>query len=165
MTDPTARETPHEYDLVLERTIAAPADVLYRCYTEPDLVCQWFCPEPWKVTEAQLDLRPGGASYHRMEGPDGDVNHVRGQYVEIVPGKRIVGTDAFIGNWVPSEKPFMTSIITFRDMGDGTTLYRAVARHWSEEDMKGHEAMGFHEGWGKAADQLAELAQDLVAKA
>lgn len=90
---------------------------------------------------------------------------MRGQYVEIVPGKRIVGTDAFIGNWVPSEKPFMTSIITFRDMGDGTTLYRAVARHWNAEDKTLHEEMGFDEGWGKAADQLEELAQNLVANA
>jgi uncharacterized protein YndB with AHSA1/START domain len=100
-----------------------------------------------------------------MQGPDGEVNHVRGQYVEIVPGKRIVGTDAYIGNWVPSEKPFLTTIITFRDMVDGTTLYRAVARHWNAEDKTLNEEMGFHEGWGKAADQLEELAQILVAKA
>ena len=161
MADPSKPETPHALDLVLERTINAPADVLYRCYTEPALVVQWFCPKPWKVTEAMLDLRPGGASYHRMEGPDGEVNHVRGQYLEVVPGRRIVGTDAFTGDWVPSEKPFMTSIITFRDLGDGTTLYRAVARHWSEEDKKAHEAMGFHDGWSKAADQLEELAKGL----
>ncbi|MEH6809285.1 MAG: SRPBCC domain-containing protein [Hyphomonas oceanitis] len=162
MADPTALETPHEFDLVLERTIAAPAETLYRCYTEPELVCQWFCPKPWNVTEAKLDLRPGGASYHRMEGPDGEVNHVHGQYLEVVPGRRLVGTDAYVGDWVPAENsPFMTSIITFKDLGDGTTLYRAVARHWSEEAMKGHEAMGFHEGWGKAADQLEELAKSL----
>jgi len=161
MADPTAPETPHVLDLVLERTIAASAHTLYRCYTEPELICQWFCPKPWKVTEAKLDLRPGGVSYHRMEGPNGEVNHARGQFLEVVPGRRIVDTDAFVGDWVPSEKPFMTSIITFRDLGDGTTLYRAVARHWSEEDMKAHEAMGFHEGWGKAADQLEELAKSL----
>lgn len=163
MADPTAPETPHPFDLVLERTIAAPAHTLYRCYTEPELVCQWFCPKPWNVTEAKLDLRPGGASYHRMEGPNGEVNHIHGQYLEVVPGRRIVGTDAYVGDWVPSENPpFMTSIITFKDLGDGTTLYRAVARHWSEEAMKGHEAMGFHEGWGKAADQLEDLAKSLL---
>ena len=161
MTEPTATETLHAFDLVLERIIAAPAEALYRCYTDPELVCQWFCPKPRNVTEAKLDLRPGGASYHRMEGPDGEVNHVRGQYVEVVPGRRIVGTDAFVGDWVPGEKPFMTSIITFKDLGDGTTRYRAVARHWNEADMKGHEAMGFHDGWGKATDQLEELAKSL----
>jgi uncharacterized protein YndB with AHSA1/START domain/uncharacterized glyoxalase superfamily protein PhnB len=161
MADPTAPETPHEYDLVLERTIAAPAEMLYRCYTEPELVCQWFCPKPWNVTKAKLDVRAGGATYHRMEGPDGEVNDLYGQYVEVVPGRRIVTTDAYTGNWVPSEKPFMTAIITFKDLGDGTTLYRAVARHWNAEDAAGHAAMGFHEGWGKAADQLEALAKSL----
>ena len=161
MADPTAPETPHPFDLVLERTIAAPAETLYRCYTEPELVCQWFCPKPWTVTEAKLDVRAGGATYHRMEGPDGEVNDLYGQYVEVVPGRRIVTTDAYAGNWVPSGKPFMTAIITFKDLGDGTTLYRAVARHWNAEDAEGHAAMGFHEGWGKAADQLEELAESL----
>ena len=162
MADPTAAETPHPYDLVLERTIAAPAETLYRCYTEPELVCEWFCPKPWKVTRAKLDVRPGGATYHRMEGPEGEANDLYGQYVEVVPGRRIVTTDAFTGDWAPSGKPFLTAIVTFRDLGDGTSLYRAVARHWSEEDMKGHEAMGFHEGWGKAADQLEEFAKSLA---
>ena len=161
MADPTTPETPHPFDLVLERTIAAPAYTLYRCYTEPALVCEWFCPRPWKVTKAALDVRPGGATYHRMEGPDGEVNDLYGQYVDVVPGQRVVTTDAFTGDWAPSEKPFLTAIVTFKDLGDGTTLYRAVARHWSEEDMKTHEAMGFHEGWGKAADQLEELASSL----
>lgn len=58
MADPTTPETPHPFDLVLERTIAAPAYTLYRCYTEPALVCEWFCPKPWKVTKAALDVRP-----------------------------------------------------------------------------------------------------------
>ena len=161
MTDPTAPEILHPFDLVLERTISAPAEALYRCYTEPALVCQWFCPKPWNVTEARLDVRPGGATYHRMEGPNGEVNDLYGQYVDVVPGRRVVTTDAFTGDWAPSAKPFLTAIVTFRDLGDGTTHYRAVARHWSEEDMKTHEAMGFHEGWGKAADQLEDLAKNL----
>lgn len=165
MADPTAHETPHLFDLVLERTIAAPADVLYRCYTEPDLVCEWFCPKPWAVTEAKLDLRPGGGTYHRMRGPDGEDVPLHGQYLEVVPGRRVVTTDAFIGDWVPSEKPFMTAVVTFQDLGDGTTLYRAIARHWNEEDRKNHEAMGFHEGWGKAAEQLEELARSIAENA
>ncbi len=161
MATPTDPETPHPFDLVLERTIAAPAEALYRCYTEPDLVCQWFCPKPWNVTKAVLDVRPGGATYHRMEGPDGEVNDLYGQYLQVVPGKRVVTTDAFVGDWVPAESSFMTAIVTFKDLGDGATLYRAVARHWSEEAMRNHAAMGFHEGWGKAADQLEELAKSL----
>ena len=75
-------------------------------------------------------------------------------------GKRIVFTDAYTEAWVPSEKPFMTGIITFEDEG-GKTRYTARVRHWSAEDRKKHEEMGFHEGWSKATDQLVELVATL----
>jgi uncharacterized protein YndB with AHSA1/START domain len=50
----------------------------------------------------------------------------------------------------------MTVILTFEEV-DGKTRYTAVARHWTVEDRKQHEQMGFHEGWGQCADQLAAL--------
>jgi len=52
----------------------------------------------------------------------------------------------------------MVTIITFAAEGEGTR-YTASARHWSEEALKQHEAMGFTTGWGKVADQLAALAE------
>jgi uncharacterized protein YndB with AHSA1/START domain len=55
----------------------------------------------------------------------------------------------------------MVAIVTFEDLGGGKTRYRAVARHWSAEDKAAHEQMGFHEGWGIVADQLAALAATL----
>ena len=61
---------------------------------------------------------------------------------------------------MPSAEPFITAIITLSDE-DGGTRYEACVRHWSEEAMKRHESMGFHEGWGKAADQLAAVAKSL----
>jgi len=51
----------------------------------------------------------------------------------------------------------MTGIVLLEPLGDGRTKYTAMARHWTEEDKKMHEAMGFHEGWGAATDQLAAL--------
>src|SRR5260370_40326694 len=57
-------------------------------------------------------------------------------------------------------KPFMTAIITFEDEA-GQTRYTATVRHWSAEDKKAHEAMGFHSGWGQCTDQLAALAKEI----
>ncbi len=54
----------------------------------------------------------------------------------------------------------MTVILTFEPEG-GKTRYTAVVRHWSEEDKKKHEEMGFHQGWGQCADQLEALAKTL----
>ena len=55
----------------------------------------------------------------------------------------------------------MVGIVTFEDLGDGRTRYTAIARHWTAEDRQTHEEMGFHEGWGIAADQMAALAVTL----
>lgn len=150
-----------QHELTLTRVIDVPPEKLYRCWTEPELLKQWFCPKPYTVSHAELDVRPGGASRIVMRSPEGGEFPCPGVYLEVVPNRKIVTTDAYTSAWEPSEKPFMTAIVTFEDLGDGRTRYTAIARHWNEEDKKTHEAMGFHEGWGKAADQLAELAATL----
>ncbi|WP_040664948.1 SRPBCC domain-containing protein, partial [Nitratireductor aquibiodomus] len=61
----------------------------------------------------------------------------------------------------PSQKPFMTMILTLEDAGKGRTRYIARALHWNAEDREAHEKMGFHEGWGQCADQLEEIAATL----
>jgi uncharacterized protein YndB with AHSA1/START domain len=148
-------------DLVITRDIAAPRENLYRCWTEPELIKQWFAPKPWTTTHAETDVRPGGASNVVMRGPDGQEFPNPGVYLEVVPNERIVSTDAYTRAWEPAEKPFMTLILTFEDLGNGRTRYTARARHWTEADREAHEKMGFHEGWGQCTSQLAELAARL----
>ena len=148
------------HELRIDRLLAAPRMVLWRCWTEPALLTQWFTPKPWKTVEARFDLRPGGASMVVMESPQGERHPNPGQFLELVPGERIVMTDAFTGNWVPSPKAFMVAEVTFADAAGGTR-YVAIARHWSAEDRKAHEDMGFHQGWNAAADQLEALAKSL----
>lgn len=148
-------------DLVITRDIAASRQSLYRCWTEPALIKQWFCPKPWAVSHAETDVRPGGASLVVMRGPEGQEIPNPAVYLEIVPNERIVATDAYTRAWEPSAKPFMTLIITFEELGGGITRYTARARHWSAADREAHEKMGFHEGWGIATTQLAELAATL----
>lgn len=147
--------------LSVSRVIAAAPEKLFRCWTEPALLQQWFCPAPWSVSRAELDVRPGGACLVVMRSPDGQEFPNRGVYLEVDMNRRIVMTDAYTAAWQPSEEPFMTTIVTFEDLGDGTTRYTAAALHWSEADRKTHEDMGFHQGWEKACDQLAELAARL----
>jgi len=155
MTDGTP-----ERDLVLTRIIPAPAAALYRAWTEPALLKRWFAPKPYEVSEAEIDLRPGGTTRIVMRGPDGSEFPSTGVYLELVPNARIVFTDAYVRAWEPSAKPFFTGIVTFEPEAGGTR-YTARVRHWSAEDCAAHKAMGFHEGWGRCADQLAELAADL----
>jgi uncharacterized protein YndB with AHSA1/START domain len=154
----TAGKADHE--LVLTRLLDVPRDKLFRCWTEPALITQWFTPPPWKTIAAEIDPRPGGASLITMQGPDGTQVPNRGVYLELVENERIVFTDAYTSAWVPSAKPFFTCIVTFEDE-DGQTRYTARARHWSADDCAAHERMGFHDGWGIATNQLAALAATL----
>lgn len=151
------------HELSLTRLIAAPRELLFRAWTEPELVKQWFTPRPWTTPVVELDVRPGGRSFVRMRGPNGEEQECPGVYLEVVPGRRLVFTDAFTRAWEPSEKPFMTGIITFDDEAGGTR-YTARARHWSAADKESHEQMGFHAGWGAATDQLEALAERLLGR-
>jgi uncharacterized protein YndB with AHSA1/START domain len=147
-------------ELVLTRLIDAPREKLFKAWTDPDLLKRWFAPLPWTTPHAELDVRPGGANLIVMRGPDGKEFPNRGVYLEIVPNERLVVTDAYTNAWAPSEKPFMTAILTFEDEG-GKTRYTARVRHWTVADRETHEKMGFHQGWGQCTDQLAALAATL----
>ncbi len=143
-------------DLVLTRLIDAPPQKLYRAWTEPELLKQWFAPKPYTTPNAELDVRPGGSSVIVMRSPDGKDMRLPGVYLEVVPNRRLVMTDAYVTAWEPSAKPYMTVIVTFEEES-GKTRYTARVRHWTKEDREAHEKMGFHEGWGLCADQLTEL--------
>ena len=153
-----ASDNPESADreLVLKRIIDAPRELVFRAWTDPELLKQWFAPLPWTTPHAELDVRPGGASLVVMRSPEGQDFPNPGVYLEVAPNERLVFTDAYTRAWEPSEKPFMTGILTFEDVG-GKTRYTARVCHWTAADREKHEQMGFHQGWGQCADQLAAL--------
>lgn len=157
----TAATSTSDRELVLTRIIDAPREKLFRAWTEAALLKQWFAPLPFTTPVAELDVRPGGANLIVMRDPAGNEYPNRGVYLDIVKNERIVFTDAFVKAWEPSEKPFFTAILTFEDLGGGKTKYTARALHWTVADREAHEKMGFHEGWGQCADQLAKLVATL----
>jgi uncharacterized protein YndB with AHSA1/START domain len=147
-------------ELVLCRLINAPAAKLYQAWTEPALLKQWFAPKPWGISRVENDVRSGGKSLTVMKSPDGQEFPNAGIYLEVIPNKKLVFTDAFTSTWEPSQKPFMVGTVTFEEQGN-QTRYTARVQHWTKEDREIHEKMGFHEGWGKCTDQLEELASKL----
>jgi uncharacterized protein YndB with AHSA1/START domain len=160
-------------DLVLERTLDAPRNLVWKAWTDPQHLKQWFAPKPYEISELEMDLRPGGIFRIRMVGPDGfDTGHGNaGCVLEVVEGEKLVWTSALGPQYRPAEmgegcESFpMTAVVTFADAGDGKTLYRAVALHRNEADRDVHEKMGFDQGWGKCAEQLEELARGLAVSA
>jgi uncharacterized protein YndB with AHSA1/START domain len=160
MSQPSEPKPLNDRELVLTRLIDAPREKLFRCWTEPELMKQWFAPLPWTTAKAEIDLRPGGSSLIVMRSPEGQEFPSPGVVLDVVKNERLVFTDAYTKAWEPSQKPFMTAIVTFEDEG-GKTRYTARARHWTVADREQHEKMGFHEGWGQCADQLAALAKTI----
>lgn len=79
-----------------------------------------------------------------------------GVYRDVVTNQRLVFTDPYTETWLPSEKPFMTATLSIEDL-DGKPRYTARVSDRTVADREAHDEMGFHEGWEKATDQLAEL--------
>jgi len=150
----TDRHTPDPtLDLVLERDIDVPRSLVWKAWTTPEHVQQWFAPKPWSVSECVIDLRPGGVFRTVMRSPEGQEYPGDGCVLEVVPNERLVWTDALLPGYRPAPEPFFTAVIELRDSGGGTR-YVATAIHRDADGRKRHEDMGFLAGWGMALDQL-----------
>jgi uncharacterized protein YndB with AHSA1/START domain len=147
-------------DLVLERVVEVPPQLVWRAWTEPALILQWFTPKPWTTVDCEVDLRPGGLFRSVMRSPEGKDHENTGCFLEVVENRRLVWTDALGPGYRPRDGGFMTAFITMEPSGSGTR-YVARAVHKDEKDRKTHEDMGFHTGWGTALDQLVALAKTL----
>jgi len=118
---------------------------------------EWWCPRPWRVELVALDWKPGGRCAMTMHGPAGEVMPNEGVFLEVMPGRRFITTDAFTTGWVPAG-PFMVGIWAIEPDGAGTR-YTGAARHWTQDACEQHRAMGFAEGWGTVAAQLKALCE------
>ena len=148
-------------ELKLERVVEAPRELMWKCWTEPKHLMPWFCPKPWTVSECRIDLKPGGEFYTMMNSPEGGKFPNNGVFLEIVPGQKLVWTDAYTVGWQPVENPFFTAIVEFADAGAGKTKYTAHVRHWTLENAKKHAEMGFEGGWGTALEQLVAYTRSM----
>jgi uncharacterized protein YndB with AHSA1/START domain len=153
-------------DLGFARIVDVPRSLVWRAWTEPELLKPWFCPLPWITIDCEIDLRPGGIFRTTMQSPEGQEFPNSGCYLEIIPQTKLVWTNALLPGFRPSlpaatcgsdDANFMfTAMIELADHASGTR-YSATVIHADEAGCKKHEAMGFEGGWGTAFDQLVAL--------
>ena len=155
-----------DLDLVLERVVDVPQELVWAAWTTPEHIKKWFTPAPWKTVDCEIDLRPGGKFNFVMRSPEGKDFPYEGCYLEVVPNERLVWTSVLEAGYRPSRTiaqpdgiPF-TAVITLEPHGKGTKD-TAVAIHGSDDVRKRHDAMGFHDGWGKTLDQLVALVKTM----
>ena len=150
-------------DLVLERIVDLAPERVWAAWTIPEYIKHWFTPEPWKTVDCQIDLRPGGIFRTVMRSLEGQEFPNAGCYLEVIANEQLVWTNALDPGFRPANPSaaevadcgliVFTAIISLAAHGSGTR-YSALVMHKDEEGRKKHEGMGFHEGWGKALDQL-----------
>lgn len=151
-----------ELDLTLERVIHAPRAVVWRAWTDPLRLSQWWIPAPIVCRVEQLEVRPGGAFVTRMSEDEGEtfVPHMDAAFLVVDDLERIVFTNTIDSTWRPVDPMpvAITAEMTFGDHPDGTD-YRITVRHGDPASRARHEELGFSEGWGTVAAQLAAVAE------
>lgn len=166
MKEPVIHTQDPSLDLLLEKTIDLPRQAIWEALTDPEQVKEWFAPRPWHTPVCEIDLRPGGLFRTVMRGPEGEEFDGQGCFLEVVEGSKLVWTSAMAPGYRPKtagpDEFFFTAVFTLEDI-DGGTKYSALVIHPDEETCKKHEGMGFHGGWGTAADQLFALVRNRIA--
>ncbi|QQS41854.1 MAG: SRPBCC family protein [Acidobacteriota bacterium] len=151
-----------DLDLVLERVIDVPRELVWKAWTDVEQLKRWFVPKPWSVADCRIDIRPGGEFTTVMRSPEGEEFPSSGCFLEVVENERLVFTSALLPGFRPTPKvsgdhelPF-TAFILLEPEGVGTR-YRAILIHGDPQSKKTHEDMGFESGWGAALDQMVEM--------
>jgi uncharacterized protein YndB with AHSA1/START domain len=144
--------------LKVVREFDAPLELVWKAWTDSELLDQWWAPKPWKANTQTMDFREGGRWLYYMEGPDGERHYCRADYQSVIPNKRFIGDDSFCdehGNKT-SELPQMHWRSEFSRSGSGTKVEVEITFS-SEADMEKIIEMGFKEGFAAAHNNLDEL--------
>lgn len=144
--------------LTVVRDFDAQPDEVWRAWTEAELLDQWWAPRPWKTRTKSMDFRPGGTWLYAMEGPEGEKNWCRADFVNVEPGKSFSASEGFCdenGEMV-TDMPGMHWMVSFTKTPNGTRV-TVVISFASEADREKIISMGFREGFTSAHGNLDDL--------
>ncbi|MBL4928628.1 SRPBCC domain-containing protein [Tabrizicola sp. KVB23] len=150
-------------DLQVTRLMPAPVATLWRCLTTAEHLRRWWVPAPVQVADLIIEPHPGGRFFTHMILPDGGEHRVDMVILLAEAERRLVFTDLMTMGFVPVVQPLFGFVGELALIAEGQgTRYVATARHARPEDAVRHRDMGFHDGWGMVADQLAALARTMA---
>lgn len=140
-------QTGTEHRIEITRFLAAPPEVVWRAWTEPDALRRWFCPKDFRVHHAEADVRAGGAWRSEMRSPEGEAYIHRGVYRRVERPRRLVLTHA----WEREADPAVETVITLTltPAEGGTRLVFEQTGFASAASGDSHA-----EGWNEAIDNL-----------
>ena len=150
-----------DLDLTLQRVIRAPRAVVWRAWTDPSQLEQWWVPAPAVARVDRLEAQPGGAFVTRISDDGVEFGpHMDASFLVVDDRERLVFTNAVDSRWRPTRPDpiAMVAEIVLRDHPDGTD-YRVVVRHGDPAARARHEELGFFDGWGAVTGQLAAFVE------
>lgn len=165
-----------DQQIVITRIFHAPVDKVWRAWTEPEHIKQWWGPEGFTAPSIKNDLRVGGTYIYAMHGPAGTEwdkdMYSGGEYREVVPYEKLVVTDYFCdeqGNKISPADSELESpdfpeeqevTILFEDLGSGQTKLSIIyPKPETEAQWQAMVKSGMQEGWASSLDKLASVLQ------
>ena len=157
------KETIYSKDLAnkkifVERSFDAPVEIVWRAWTEAELLDQWWAPKPWKANTVSMNFRVGGTWLYYMEGPGGERHYCKADYKAIAPNKSYTGDDAFCDEQAAINTAFPRTNwkVDFTAV-DNTTKVNVELTYATVEDLQKIAEMGFEQGFAMAHTNLDEL--------
>jgi uncharacterized protein YndB with AHSA1/START domain len=147
---------PSDTQIQIRRVFNAPRALVYRVWTEPELIRRWWAGDEGEVTSAEVDLRVGGSWRYAMVANGGFEVAFHGEYLEIKPGERIVSTEVFEG--MPGASAVSTTTLTEQD---GQTTLTILVQHTSKENRDAHANSGMESGLASSWTALEQVANSL----
>jgi uncharacterized protein YndB with AHSA1/START domain len=151
-------ELPTDCEIVVTRTFAAPARLVFAAMSKPEHVRRWWAPRTrGEMTECTIDFRVGGAWRYAMRANGGMEVGFSGKYLEIDAPHRIVHTEIF------DPFPDVVSVVTTTLVESaGTTSFTCVIRYPSKEVRDQVIATGMESGMRESYRQLDEVVRSLA---
>ena len=144
-------------EMLIKRTFNAPRRLVFKAWTEPESIKQWWGPRTWPVAVCTVDLRVGGRWHYCMRGPDGQESWGIGIYTVIDEPKRLVIEDHFSDAEGTLNPPPTIMESNFEELAGDRTSFVGRAIFTSREHRQEVVSMGMAEGITEATEQLAEL--------
>ena len=152
MTSETTMERTSERELVVTRTIEAPARIVFDAWTQPELLQRWWVPKSIPITllSCEMDVRVGGTYRFVFQVDPSTSMAFFGRYLEVSPPSRLVWTNE------EGDGGAVVTTVTFEEL-EGRTRLVVHDRYPSKEALDDAIASGSTAGWSEMLDQLDDL--------
>ena len=150
---------PGKQEITITRVFDAPRELVFKAFTDPELVPRWFGPRGYSTTVDKMDARPGGLWRFVQRNEKGDEFAFRGVHHDVVAPERIVATFEFEG--VPGHVLLQT--VNFEPLGQKTRLVEQLVFQ-SVADRDGMVASGMQGGSDDSMDRMAEILAEMTAR-